>query len=120
MKMKYIMSVLLAAASLGLAGCSTTSSSANHDPLMGWNFDLGSQPDQAIVRDYQGYIQNLPPDLRSHVGIINIFKDGNGQHAVRIEVGQNGAPLENILFYDKDGNRVRVVKYDGNNYVQVN
>ena len=120
MKTKQIMSVVLVAVGLGVAGCATTTSSSNHDPLMGWNFDLGSQPDQAMVRDYQQYIQNLPADEKSRVGIINVFKDGTGQHAVRIEVATANGPVEHLLTYDQNGNRVRVSKYTGVGFVQVN
>ncbi len=105
---------ILLAAILWIVGCAA--SKPGPDPLAGWNV-LFSQDekklDKAITVDYQGYIQKLSPEERYYVpgGSIWFYKDGNDQHAVRIEIPLNGTTWEHVLFYDKDNKRLKVIKY---------
>jgi hypothetical protein len=87
------------------------------DPLAGWKPDFDSRPsDQAIEKDYQNYIQKLPTKERISAGPVESFQDGTGQHAVRIIIGINGTVWENVLIYDKDNKRIKVIKYSNGGY----
>jgi hypothetical protein len=89
----------------------------NHtNPLEGgnWHFCFDQDPKllgQAIVADYQDYIQKLPPEERRHATYDNDFEDGSGQHAILITVGLNGTNWRHVLIYDKAGKRIKAVKY---------
>jgi hypothetical protein len=88
---------------LWTAGCATTSP----DPLAGWQADLDDQPDQSIVKDYQGYIQELPTEERNLVDSASVwfFKDGTGRHAIKIQIPLNGVWWDHVLIYDKNDKR---------------
>jgi hypothetical protein len=94
-------------------GCNT--SKPTPDPLAGWRGALLSYEydkfDKAITVDYQDYIQKLPSNERNHVGPIQFFEDGTGQHAVKIEIALNGTDWAHVLIYDKDNKRIKVIKY---------
>jgi hypothetical protein len=85
------------------------------NPADGWNFLRSQDPDKldkAIRDDYQAYIQSIPPLERPYVGGVNLFGDGKGQYAVTI--GVNYPPRQkwtHVLFYNKENQRVRTVKY---------
>lgn len=104
--------LVLLAALLWIAGCSTTAP----DPLTGWKVDFDHQPDQAIVNDYQDYIQKLPSDEKNYVALGQYFEDGTGQHAVRMEIALNGTDWAHILIYNKDNKRIKVIKYVSGHY----
>jgi hypothetical protein len=95
------------------AGCATPKPAPN--PLAGWNgvSTRGSKKlDQAIVSDYQEYIQKL----RSKNYFIDenniwFYEDATGQHAIRISIPLNGTEWEYLLIYDKDGKRIKIIKY---------
>jgi len=89
---------------LGL-GCKTP------DPLAGWQKTYGEEPSQ-IVKDYQDYIQKLPPEERNYVGPVFYYKDSTGQQALTFEVDKYGKDVwSHYLFYDKNNKRIKVVKY---------
>jgi hypothetical protein len=93
------------------AGCEMF---ANHtNPIAGWQKDFSppGPSDKIIEKDYQDYIQKLPPEERKYVGGTNFFKDGTGQHAVEIEVDLNGTAWNHVLIYDKNNKRIKVIKY---------
>jgi hypothetical protein len=91
-------------------GCATP------NPLAGWK-PASANPDQAIVNDYQNYIQKLPPEERKYAGgAIEIFEDGTGQHAIMIPIGLNGTVWRHVLIYDKDDKRIKTIKYASGNY----
>jgi len=82
------------------------------NPLVGWKPDFSPPPiDQAIEKDCHDYIQTLPPKERQFVGPIDFFEDTSGQHAVEITIGLNGTNWGHVLIYDKDGKRIKVIKY---------
>jgi hypothetical protein len=82
------------------------------DPLAGWKPDFTSRPsDQAIERNYQDYIQQLPTKERNAVGPVFFFEDGTGQHAVAIEVSISGKEWRHVLIYDKLNKRIKAIKY---------
>jgi len=99
------------------AGCATPTP----DPLAGWNFCFSQDTaklDRAIRNDYEDYIQKLPPKEKYYVpgGGVNIFENGTGGHAVKIEIPLNGAYSDHILFYDKENKRVKVTIIAGGRY----
>jgi hypothetical protein len=118
--MRFTISTLITALILA-AGC--TGPELGQSPLNpadGWNFLRSQDPDKldkAIKDDYQAYIQSLPPMEKSHVGGVNLFGDGKGQHAVTI--GVHHPPQQewtHVLFYNKENQRVRVFKYFSDRY----
>jgi hypothetical protein len=88
------------------------------DPLAGWKVELNHRPDQTIVKDYQDYIQETLSGKGYFIDENNIwfFKDGSGQHAIKIEIPLNGVWREHVLIYDKDNKRIKVIKYAGGRY----
>ena len=93
---------------------------ASHtNPIAGWKILFSRDSDnlnQSIKDDYNAYIKALPSDERNGIGPIQFFEDGTGQHAVRIEIAQNGTDWAHVLIYDKDNKRVRVVKFVSGHY----
>ena len=89
------------------------------DPLVGFHIAALYTPDsnKAITEDYKDYIQKLPPEEKKFAFLYNVFEDGTGQHAVKIEVDVNGTDRWfHILIYDKDNKRIRVIKYYNGRY----
>jgi len=98
-----------------VAGCVRLGHHA--DPLAGWQGDFNEQPNQAIVNDYQNYIQQLPPQHRKIATVDNWLKDGTGQHAIKITIGLNGTVWEHVLIYDKNNKRIKtMVKHTNGGY----
>ena len=93
-----------------VSGFGCTSSKPSPDPLAGWQADF-KQPDQSIEKDYQDYIQTLSSNEKPYVQVIQYLKDGNGQHAVVIEVDLKPNAWNHVLIYDKDNKRAKVMKY---------
>ena len=113
---RFTFCILLAAIVWG-TGCSTPKPTP--DPLVGWNFCFSQDPDKldkAIRDDYQDYIQKLPSKEKKYVGVVNIFEDGTGQHAVKIEINLNGTEWSHVLTYDKNDKRIKVIKYVSGHY----
>ncbi len=113
-------SQILLAALVWTAGCIPF---VHHsDPLAGWKvlFSQDSNKlDKAIRDDYQDYIQKMSPKQRNHVGPIQLFEDGTGQHAVKFEVFENNtnASWQHVLIYDKENKRIKVIKYGYTRYM---
>lgn len=96
------------------AGCAAL---VHHpDPLAGWQIAFKEEPDQAIVKDNQDYLQKLSPDERKFAHFGQYFQDGTGQHAVEIIIGLNGTWWRHVLIYDKNGKRIKVIKYSTGGY----
>jgi len=74
------------------------------------------EPDPAITRDYQDYIEKLPPEERRLVGSVEFFEDGTGRQAVKITIDWHGTWWRHVLIYDKDNNRIRVIKHKSGSY----
>jgi hypothetical protein len=111
MKITRFTSFIFLGALLWVVGCA--SPKPVPDPLAGW-IELvraGEEPNQAITTDYQSYIRSLPPKEREYPTAAHFYTDGNGQHAVRFEVNMNGVSWAHVLIYDKDNERIRVIKY---------
>jgi hypothetical protein len=90
------------------------------DPLADWKPLFGREEekvDEATKADYQGYIQKLPSKERQFVqGGILLFENGDGKHAVKIEIPYYGVWREHVLIYDKDNKRIKVITYSGGEY----
>jgi len=90
---------------------------ANHtNPIPGWQADFNSEPSKAVEKDYQDYIQKLPPNEKPYASATSWLKDGTGQHAVTIEVDLNGTFWNHVLIYDKDDKRIKVTKFISGHY----
>jgi hypothetical protein len=119
---RFTSQFLLLAMFLWIAGCAT-----HPDPLAGWqeNFDPSGPSDKIIEKDYQDYIKGLglkpikmgalvtyaSENGNEFVASTDFFKDGTGQHAVKITISLNHAVWEHVLIYDKDNKRIRTIKY---------
>jgi hypothetical protein len=107
-KCSWLIFPILVVALFWTAGCATQTP----DPLAGWRVVSDHDPDKIIVKDYQDYIEKLPPKKRDHVGIIFFLEDGSGQHAVSIEIWETGnTSWHYALIYNKENKRIKVVKY---------
>jgi hypothetical protein len=98
------------------------------DPLAGWQMNFGppEPSDKIIEKDYQDYIKGLglkpvkagalviyaSEDGNEFVASTDFFNDGIGQHAVKITISLNHTVWEHVLIYDKDGKRIRTIKYE--------
>jgi hypothetical protein len=104
------------AAVLCAAGCATPKPAP--DPLASWTRCWSQDPKDfdKITADCRVYINSLPQELRLGVGPFHYFEDGTGQHAIRFETGANGVNWSNVLIYDTDNNRIRVIKFESGHY----
>jgi hypothetical protein len=112
---KYLVLILLPLMSIFALGFGCSSSKPTPDPLAGWQKDYTPQPsDQVIEKDYQDYIQKLPPGQKGDIGTVFFYKNETGQHAVSIEIFEKNknASWKHVLFYDKDNKRVKAIRYD--------
>jgi hypothetical protein len=108
MKITRFTFCILLAAIVWIVGCVSTT-----NPLPAWKADLDENPNQTIVKDYQDYIQKLPPKERNYIGPVFYLEDGTGQHAISVEVFVKGknASWHYAIIYDKENKRVKVIKY---------
>jgi hypothetical protein len=105
--------VFLMLAAMFLLGCGCNTSKPAPDPLAGWQKAYNHDPDPAIVKDYQDYIQKIPAKDNNSVGPVFYFEDGTGQHAVSMEIfvkGEN-ASWHYVIIYDKENKRIQAMKY---------
>ena len=121
MRVGLVIAVMLTAL-VFVEGCATFASHSN--PLAGWERDYTSRPgDTVIEKDCQDYIQTLPAKQRNGAMVTEFYKDGNGQHAVQIEVRVegllSGIRWEHVLIYDKGDKRIKVKKYFGGRYMNM-
>jgi hypothetical protein len=119
--MKIIQFIVCFLLAMFLCGFGCSSSKPTPDPLAAWKVLLShdyEKLDKAITVDYRDYIQKLPPGERYYVTESEIWflEDGNGQHAVRIEIPLNGTWWEHVLIYDKDNKRIKTIKYSNGGY----
>ena len=106
---------ILMLATIAFTGCAT--SKPVPDPLAGWSVaDYLVPPGEVFVKDYQGYIANLSSEERKFVGSAQFFKDGTGQHAIRLEIPLHGTWWFHVLIYDKDNKRINTIKYSPGGY----
>ena len=98
---------------------------ASHtNPIAGWQLEFKPEP-LAIEKDCQDYIKSLglksekagvyafyaAKNNSEYVAYIEYFKDGTGQHAEKITISKDFTDWEHVLIYDKDGKRIKIVKY---------
>lgn len=76
---------------------------AKHPPL-----------DKAIKDDYQNYLQKHESGYFSNGAAF--FEDGTGQHAVKIEVGNNGNYTVYIFMYDNHNARTKIMRFADGGY----
>lgn len=86
------------------------------DPVAGWKGDFKYQPTEAIVRDYQEYLNKLPHNQKAYASVGDWLGDGSGRHAIVIEIALNGTWWRHVLIYDKNDKRIRTVKYIWGHY----
>ena len=88
------------------------------DPLAGWQFSslMNLKSNEAIKRDYQDYIRELPTDERTAAGPVDYFENPAGEHAVLLWIGVKGKVWRHILIYDEHDKRIRTIKYISGNY----
>jgi len=98
---------LLLAAFVWLVGCATP------NPLVGWHVSNTDnlRANQTITEDCRIYIEKLPSKQKGFVDSVDYFEDGKGQHAVDIKIGLNGTMWEHVLFYDRQNQRIKVIKH---------
>ena len=88
------------------------------DPLTGWTYDFAGKTNAAIEKDYQAYVQSLPPEQKKKSHNVQYFKTDIGNHAVQITIGTHwiyskSVPLwKHVLFYDHNQTRLYVMKYE--------
>jgi hypothetical protein len=110
------LTVLVALAALVLATGCIGWYMPHPDPIAGWP-TMSREPDKAITDDYKDYVHKLPPRFSQHIGFMEFFEDGNGQHAVRITFALNGTFVAHIIIYSKDDKRIQVIKYVSGHYM---
>jgi hypothetical protein len=101
-----------------ISGCGLLYPKPTHDPLAGWQIAYKEEPNQAITKDYQDYIQKekLIPGKVDGFIIEGFFKDGTGQHAISMEASIGGNEWRHILIYDKNDKRIKTIKYVSGGY----
>jgi len=114
---RYPLWILLASFVLAV-GCITPKPKI--DPLEGWKFsNITNFESNTIVRnDCESYVKQLSPDEQKFLGPspFKYYEDETGQHAVTITIGIDGKVWRHVLIYDKDGKRVKAIKYVSGDY----
>jgi hypothetical protein len=115
---RFTFCILLATLALAVGCAAPKPPKPTPNPLEGWHFCSLTYLDsnKSIVDDYQDYIQKLPPEQKKYAYLNHVFEDGTGQHAIQIEIPLNGIWWEHVLIYDKDGKRIKAVKYTAGGY----
>ena len=113
---KYFGSTFLALLIVFIWAVGCTAAKPTPNPLEGWKHCFNSQPDKAIVEDYQIYMQQLSPLENNSQGPVDFLEDGTGRHAIKFETGRNGTSWSHILIYDKDDKRIKAIKYKSGHY----
>lgn len=117
MNIKQLIFYTLLAGLVWTAGCAGPT--RHPDPLAGWKLCPSQDPkylNKAIRADYQDYIQKLPSQERGFASYAHDFEDGTGRHAVTIIINLNGTEWTHALIYDREGKRVKVIKYISGHY----
>ena len=106
-----------------LTGCITPIDSpfevfySHTNPVEGWKnlqFAKDPNPRPAIDKDYHDFINK---SARGFIGHIDYLEDGNGQHAITIETGQDDTYWTYVLIYDRNDKRISVKKYISGHYM---
>jgi hypothetical protein len=133
--------ILLVAGFVLLAGCESTESTKN--PLTGWKsvapigYKVGEM--SATIDTLPGY-KTISDDVQSFVNMlpvhrtyydtggycerrycywiqrITLFEDGNGQHAVVIEIPVEGTYQNYVIIYNKSNERIKTTRFSSGHY----
>jgi hypothetical protein len=114
---KNVSLICLVFISLFTFGCGCNTSKPASDPLAGWKMELLEEPNSILKKDRDDFVENLSPKGKKITGPSWYYTDGKGQHAVTVEVFVGGtASWSYILIYNKEGQRVKVIKYHYTKY----
>lgn len=96
-----------------ISGCRCSAPKPTPDPLAGWQLDFSPAGlnDKIIEKDYEDYIQKLSPEEKKFIAYREFFKDGTGQHALKITIGLKGTNWRHVLIYDKNDKRIKAIKF---------
>lgn len=79
------------------------------DAIKGWKHC--DHVDQAIIDDYQAFAHQVWPDGPTYLmAEVDLYEDGTGKHAVRIELGEQPKHIDYYLLYDTNNVRIKVIK----------
>ncbi len=111
--------VPLLVACLGTAACTRV---PHTDPLAEWK-RLGSitvaPVPEVIKQDARAYFQTMPAHDRREATndyAVDCRTDGGGQYAVVLYSPEDGEHWNYALIYDRDGRRLKVLKYSTGSY----
>ena len=80
------------------------------DVLKGWKATT-DLPAEAVVTDYNAYIEKLPKGERPGVADVKYYVDDTGRNAVAVLVVVDGTRWTHLLVYDKQHKRTSATKY---------
>ena len=83
------------------------------DALKGWKATT-ELPAEAVVTDYNAYIEKLPKAERPGVADVKYYADDAGRNAVAVLVVVDGTRWTHLLVYDKRHKRTDITKFDTN------
>ncbi|MCE9568025.1 MAG: formylglycine-generating enzyme family protein [Planctomycetes bacterium] len=83
------------------------------DALKGWKATT-DLPAEAVVTDYNAYIQTLPKAERPGVSDVKYYVDDTGRNAVAVLVNVGGERWTHLLVYDKQNKQTSVTKFVAN------
>jgi hypothetical protein len=66
---------------------------------------------KAIDVDYHSYIDHLSAKEKDYIGAIELFENGNGLTAIRIDTHVTKAIRTHVLIYDSENKRIKTIKY---------
>ena len=66
---------------------------------------------EAVVTDYNAYIEKLPPAERPGVADVKYYVDGAGRSAVAVLVHVGDTQWTHLLVYDKQNKRTAITKF---------
>jgi hypothetical protein len=120
MSIKRFYLCILVAASIFLNGCGEVllftmhpinQTFARHsNPIAGWQKE-NNNPDEAIEKDYNDYLNHLSSKEKMWSMVSGFYKDGKGQHAITIDTAWYGTSWTHVLIYDQHDKRIKVIKY---------
>ena len=100
------MPFVLLIAFIWASGCASSKPMPTPDAIKGWKHC--DHVDQAIIDDYQAFAHQVCPTF--FMTEVDLYEDGTGKHAVRIELEDQPEHIDYYLLYDTNNVRIKVIK----------
>ena len=111
-KWRSLVAIMLALCAAVILGCGCNILNINRDPLAGWK-RVDGPDDPVMMKDCKNFIDQFKPHGQRPSGVEGFYENDAGQYALNVEIFKyhSNASWMYLLIYDKDGKRIKVIKY---------